>query len=89
MSEEITLRDIEVMVQILEKYLKLSRKVERILSQYVRTQRMEGDIIKMLLSSVAPRSVVSEVESIELSEEEKRVIEKIKGLSSKGGEPKT
>ncbi len=82
--ESITLGDIEKMIKILERYLRTARKVESILSRFGRTSRPEIEIAKMLIGmrESLPGYYTHDEDVMELTEEEKKVIEKIRSKFS-------
>ena len=84
--KDITLHDIEIMVRILERFLIISRRVERVLRRYGRTYHTsDKDIIaqitREILASKYGLKDETEVEesTTEANEEEiRKIIEKIK-----------
>jgi len=84
--KDITLHDIEIMVRILERFLIISRRVERVLRRYGRTYHgsdkdIVAQITREILASKYNIGTESEVEEsiTETNEEEiRKIIEKIK-----------
>jgi len=84
--KDITLHDIEIMVRILERFLILSRRVERVLNRYGKTYHSsDRDIVaqitrEILASKYGLKTEVEEsISETETNEEEiRKVIEKIK-----------
>lgn len=80
--ESITLRDIERMIKILEKFIKLSKRAERLMSSYARYTRPEYEIARMLLGG-SGLSLESSSEEVELSDKEIETLKKIRLLDKK------
>jgi len=87
LSDEITLKDIETMISILEKYLRTARRVERVLSRYSSRTKKYGyggfDPMTLALELAKQKQQVKaieeeEEESFELTEKEKELLEKIR-----------
>ena len=84
--KDITLHDIEIMVRILERFLILSRRVERVLNRYGKTYHSSdrdivAQITREILASKYGLKTESEIEEsiTETNEEEiRKIIEKIK-----------
>jgi len=82
--EEITLKDIEIMINILKKFVRLSREAERVL-RALRPSRstLERDFITSLVYDTLRlrQQQLEETTEEELDEETKRLIEKIRQRS--------
>lgn len=81
--EKITLADIENMLKILEKFLRISKRAERIvkvMSRYYTPTSVGGDIFQTIIrESFRTRTEEQlETEETELTEDELRTLEKIK-----------
>ncbi len=86
---QITLEDIENMIEVLEQFIRLSRRAERIV-RYLAPSRNTGrdDFMQMFMRQALERSVAghggllsdaySEYEEAELDEDTKATIEKIR-----------
>jgi len=88
MSEEldnITLADIENMINVLEKFIKISKRAERLVRQ-LGTGRysMDADLFKMLLGGAVNTPITSgDSDNVELTEEELKTIEKVRSMRKK------
>lgn len=78
-EDEITLKDIENMIKILQKFLRLARKAERLLSQYA--SRSSYDAVVRALLGMKEANV--EAEEVELSKEELETLKKVRELDKK------
>ncbi len=84
-NTQITLEDIENMIEILERFIRLSRRAERIV-RYLAPSRNVGreDFMQMFMRQALERSVVGQSDLFEENEEEeldediKATIEKIR-----------
>ena len=84
--KDITLHDIEIMVRILERFLILSRRVERVLNRYGKTYHSsDRDIVAQITREIlaSKYNIVTEKEeegiNIDMNNEEvRKIIEKIK-----------
>lgn len=92
-EDEITLKDIETMIRILRKYLRYARQVENLLRSISRLSGYGGGggysftpegIARMLFEDYMARRGMGNVieedveEGVELTEEEKKLIEKLR-----------
>ncbi len=85
MSEEVTLDDVESMIRILERFLKISRKAQRIMRELApRGGVSQTDFMKYYLDMVMQKTaekhgiLAEEYEEEELSPEDLEVIKKIR-----------
>jgi hypothetical protein len=86
-AENITLGDIEAMIKILERFVKLSRNAQRVLRSLA-PMRGSGqlDFMQMFMQMALEQKMggilsgAEEVSEEELDEDTKRVIEKIRGM---------
>jgi len=90
--DKITLKDIETMIMILERFIRVSRKAERLLKQLGRSyggslSLSKDDFIRDLIrETIMQRKMAEEEEFEEVSEEEldeetRRILEKIRKRS--------
>jgi len=88
MSDEldnITLADIENMINVLEKFIKISKRAERLVRQFGSGRYgMDADLFKMLLSGAVNTPIASgDSDNVELTEEELKTIEKVRSMRKK------
>jgi len=81
--EKITLKDIENMINILAKFMKVSKKAERLLRQLrpvSASYGFGGDIFRFIMSETFKQKYkqFEELEETELTEDELKTIEKIR-----------
>jgi hypothetical protein len=95
-TDNITLEDIETMITILERFIKLNKKAERIV-RYLAPQRGGGqaDFMKEFMTTVVrekmqgTRALEEEYEEEPLDEETKAVIDKIRAKKQAEQQKKT
>ena len=82
---DITLNDIETMINILERFIRLSKRAERIVRQLApRTSSLQGDFMREFMAMALQQklsgiqSLSEELNEEELDEETKALIEKIR-----------
>lgn len=82
---DITLNDIETMISILERFIRLSKRAERVVRQLApRTSSFQGDFMKEFMAMALQQKMQGvgglseEYEEEPLDEETKAVIEKIR-----------
>ncbi len=96
MSEDITLDDVETMIHILERFIKISRRAQRILRELApRSGVGQADFMKYYLDMVMQKTaekhgiLAEEYEEAELSPEDLKVIEKIRAKREAEKQEKT
>jgi len=86
-EENLTLKDIENAISILEKFVKMSRKAERILRRIAppRTGMYQGDLMQTLMNTLIQQRTENfeELEDVELTPEELETIKKIRESKKK------
>jgi len=86
--DNITLKDIETIIKILERFIRINKKAERVLKQFTRSYSRgfgfsKGDFIQDLIrETIRQRGLAEEEEYEEISEEDldeetRRILEKI------------
>ena len=91
-NDRITLEDIEAMIRVLERFVQLSRKAQRVLRSLAPVRgSSQMDFMQMFMQMALEQKMggvlggAEEVSEEELDEDTKRVIEKIRAMKQKDG----